>query len=217
MDNTTNELAKIRVNYNKYFMKKSTVDKDPIQQFDIWMKEALATNMREPNAMTLSTATKDGKPSARTVLLKDFDRNGFVFFTNYESKKSNQLMENPYAALTFFWNQLERQVKIEGVVERTSDTESDEYFNSRPIGSRIGANISPQSKEIPNREFLEDQYNNFRKTHKDEEISRPGNWGGYRVKPYRIEFWQGRPNRLHDRIQFSLTEDGDWEIKRLAP
>ncbi len=189
---------------------------DPIRQFRVWMDDAISSGIPEPNAMTLATATTDGKPSARVVLLKEVNENGFVFFTNYDSRKGRELTENPCAALVFDWHETERQVRVEGRVEKISAAESDAYFHSRPSDSRLGAWASPQSREIASREELdklqqqtEDQFNG-------KEIPRPPHWGGFLVRPARIEFWQGRPNRLHDRIVYQLDQQG-WEIIRLAP
>ena len=166
--------------------------------------------------MNLATATPDGKPSSRMILLKQIKPQGFVFFTNYDSKKAYQITLNKYCALTFVWNELERQVRIEGIVEKTSDAESDSYFEVRPAKSKLGAWASPQSRAIPDRKYLEGLINEYESKFKDKNIVRPQNWGGYIVKPYLIEFWQGRSNRLHDRIQYVL-EDGVWEVERLAP
>ena len=211
------DISDIRVSYQNFTMKKTALAEDPIHQFQVWMEEALKTDLREPNAFTLSTADAQGRPAARVMLLKDVDHNGFVFFTNYDSKKGRHLAENPYAAISFFWSPLERQVRIEGVTEKLDDKSSDEYFNSRPVGSRIGAHASPQSSVIPDREFLDTRVEEFSKKFPGENIPRPSNWGGFVLKPYLIEFWQGRPNRLHDRILYTLTEDGSWKIERLAP
>ncbi len=173
--------------------------------------------MEEPNAMTLATASADGFPSARIVLLKDFNEKGFVFFTNYSSFKGKQLEENPKACLVFFWKELERQVRITGLIEKISDSENDEYFYSRPKESQLGALASPQSQVIENREWLEDNYKKLLDEAVDKDVKRPAHWGGYRVKPVIIEFLQGRPGRLHDRLQYTLQENGEWKIERLAP
>lgn len=194
----------------------SSVAADAIEQFTIWWNEAVNSNIHEVNAMTLATATKEGIPSARTVLLKDYDECGFVFFTNYNSSKGNELELNPYAALVFFWKELERQVRIQGSVEKTSSEESDAYFSSRPIGSRIGAWASPQSMVIENRKILEEKFELYT-TEFNGEIPRPPHWGGYRVMPAVIEFWQGRSSRLHDRIRYTKQSTGAWKIERLAP
>jgi pyridoxamine 5'-phosphate oxidase len=209
--------ADLRREYASHSLLESEVSTDPIQQFDRWWKEAVESEIVEPNAMTLATASTDGMPSARILLLKGFDRSGFVFFTNYRSYKSMQLQENPKACMVFFWKELERQVRITGLVEKISDEENDTYFNSRPVGSRIGAHASPQSQVIENREWLDENYNHLAATLNTADIKRPMHWGGYRVKPVIIEFWQGRPSRLHDRLQYSLEDSGLWKIERLAP
>ena len=187
---------------------------DPVRQFALWYEQALAQEPFDVSAMTLATVDKNYHVSARMVLLKEFSADGFVFFTNYDSYKGRQLAENPKACLVFFWKELERQVRITGLVEKTSELESDEYFYSRPQESRIGAAVSPQSQVVPGREWLQKE---FEKRSKDESIPRPAHWGGYLVRPIMIEFWQGRPGRLHDRIQYSLKDDGSWAIERLAP
>lgn len=192
------------------------VNQDPIQQFAQWWDEALQSEILEVNAMTLSTITAAGRPSARIVLLKGFDQKGFVFFTNYESNKGIQLQRHPYASLVFFWKELERQVRIEGTCSRTSDQESDEYFQSRPLGSRLGAWASPQSRTIPNRDVLQHNMEELTAQYTQDAIPRPPHWGGFRVQPDRIEFWQGRSNRLHDRILYEKNETS-WRISRLAP
>ena len=210
------EIAEIRKDYKLRSLSKTNVHADPIKQFGIWWIEALNSAIDEVNAMTLATASADGIPSARIVLLKGYDEKGFVFYTNYNSFKSKQMEENPRACLVFFWKELERQVRITGIIERVSKEESDIYFSSRPTGSQIGAWTSPQSEAIPNRDWLENREKEFIEKFKAEPLVRPQHWGGYRVKPVSIEFWQGRPNRLHDRIQYSLSE-GAWGIERLAP
>jgi pyridoxamine 5'-phosphate oxidase len=194
-----------------------TVDPDPIQLFRRWFDEAIASGSRLPDAMTLATATKDGKPSARMVLLKQVDDQGFVFYTNYNSRKSRELDENPYAALVCYWVGLDRQVRIEGGVERVSAAESDGYFKTRPRESQLGALASPQSEVIESREFLEKRFQDFEGMYRDRSVSRPAHWGGYRLRPQRIEFWQNREGRLHDRILYGRQADGSWIIKRLAP
>ena len=209
-------IADIRKQYSQKPFLEKDLARDPITQFESWWNEAVSSAIDEVNAMTLATSSADGFPSARVVLLKGFDEAGFVFFTNYESFKAQQLAENPKACLVFFWKELERQVRITGLVEKISEAESDAYFNSRPLLSRIGANASPQSKVIPGREWLEEAFEHLQ-THQAENIARPGHWGGYRIKPVIIEFWQGRPNRLHDRLQYTLEENGSWKIERLAP
>lgn len=210
-------IADMRKEYAQQSLSEKDVEADPILQFKKWWDHALASKLNEPNAMILATASKEAVPSARIVLLKDFNENGFVFFTNYDSYKGQQLSENPKACLVFFWEELERQVRITGLVFKLSSTESDEYFNSRPEGSRIGAWASPQSQVIENRNWLDERFKKLSSEMKDGTIQRPPHWGGYLVKPVIVEFWQGRVSRLHDRIQYSLQEDGKWKIERLAP
>ena len=209
-------VADLRKEYSSETLLEKDVDANPINQFQKWWDQALASDILEPNAMTLATSSVDGLPSARVVLIKDFDERGFVFYTNYESFKAMQLEENPKACLVFHWKELERQVRISGVVEKVRDEESEAYYRSRPIGSRIGAWTSPQSKVIPNREWLEAEFNKKKQEFTDGDVPRPPHWGGYIVKPVIIEFWQGRFSRLHDRIQYTL-ENGGWKIERLAP
>lgn len=208
-------LSDVRANDEKRTLLEADVAHDPFEQFRSWFDEAV--NIPDANAMTLATASRDGKVSARIVLLKSFDEHGFCFFTNYESNKGRTLAENPHAALVFFWQSLERQVRIEGTVSTMSDAESDEYFQSRPIGSQLGALASPQSKPIPNREFLEVRFKEIEKQHGSSIIPRPAHWGGYRLAAHTIEFWQGRQSRLHDRILYSRVDDGSWKRERLAP
>jgi pyridoxamine 5'-phosphate oxidase len=207
-----------RKEYEQDSLDESSVDRDPFRQFATWYDAAVAAGVPEPEAMTLSTATPDGRPSARIVLLRGFDARGFCFFTNYESRKGRELESNPHAALTVHWAALERQVRIEGRVERTTAAESDAYFTSRPSASRIGAWSSPQSAVIADRPALEQLFERFRVEHPDDTaIPRPDHWGGYRLVPERIEFWQGRPSRLHDRLRFSREAADTWLIERLAP
>lgn len=210
-------IADIRKEYKLQTLDEADVHINPIQQFHKWWNEALISEIVEVNAMTLATATASGKPSARIVLLKGYDESGFVFFTNYHSHKGVELEENPIASLVFFWKELERQVRIEGGVEKTTSNESDLYFHSRPIESRIGAWASPQSKVIASREVIEENVSELQKSFAGKDIDRPPHWGGYIVKPALIEFWQGRPGRLHDRIQYTSQADGSWKIERLAP
>jgi pyridoxamine 5'-phosphate oxidase len=193
------------------------VDRDPIKQFQAWFDDAIAAKLPLPEAMNLATATPEGRPSSRVVLLKQVDENGFVFFTNYHSAKAQQLESNPYAALVFYWPQLDRQVRIEGKVERTSVAESAEYFQTRPRESQIGAWASPQSNVIAGRDVLEERVKELEEYYRDREIECPGHWGGYRLRPDRIEFWKNRVGRLHDRILYERAADGAWAIKRLAP
>lgn len=209
--------ASLRKDYKQKSLSEADIASDPIAQFDVWWQEALASEIDEVNAMTLATTDTEGMPDARIVLLKGFDPAGFVFYTNYESSKGRQLELNPKACLVFFWKELERQVRIYGMVERTSALESDAYFNSRPRGSRIGAWVSPQSSIISNRSWLEKQEDKWQEAFKDGEVPRPAHWGGFRVKPFKVEFWQGRPNRLHDRLKYALEANGQWKIERLAP
>lgn len=209
-------ISDIRRDYQLQNLNESDVKKDPVEQFQIWLKDAIDANASEPTAMTLATSTPDGRPSARIVLLKKVNEKGFVFFTNYNSKKGSQININPFAALVFFWSVLERQVRVEGTIEKVSAEESDEYFLSRPEGSRLGAWASPQSQKIPDRNYLESMVLKYQGQFGDKVTSRPEYWGGYRLKPFLVEFWQGRANRLHDRIQYSQINDV-WKIERLAP
>jgi len=211
-----NEIAAIRKEYMLEQLDENHVLPDPIQQFEAWWREVIKSDIEEPNAMTLATADSSGKPSARIVLLKGINEDGFMFFTNYESAKGIQLIQNPLAALVFFWKELERQVRIEGTVQKVSQQESDDYFNSRPEGSKLGAWVSPQSKVIPSREILEQNIAVMEEKFSGRQIERPGFWGGFVVKPSQIEFWQGRPSRLHDRIVYT-KEGSDWRVERLAP
>ena len=210
-------IADLRKEYATQNLLETNVAIDPVTQFSIWWQQALDSNIDEPNAMTLATASCDGLPSARIVLLKGFNDNGFVFFTNYKSYKAIQLEENPKACLVFFWKELERQVRIVGLVKKVTAEESDNYYNSRPKYSRIGALASPQSQVVESRQWIDEQFLKLLDKYKDEEPLRPDYWGGYILKPIIIEFWQGRPSRLHDRIQYTLEENGAWKIDRLAP
>jgi pyridoxamine 5'-phosphate oxidase len=210
-------IADIRKDYKLKSLLEKDVNPNAILQFGTWWQEALNSDIDEVNAMTLATASADGVPAARIVLLKGYDERGFVFFTNYESFKGMQLAENPRACLVFFWKELERQVRVTGLVEKVSTEESDLYFNSRPEGSRIGAWASPQSQVIANREWLEERENKFRTEFGSQPLKRPAHWGGYRIKPISVEFWQGRPSRLHDRLLYTLQSDNTWTIERLAP
>ena len=193
------------------------VARDPIVQFQQWFDDAMEAGLPLAEAMTLATCTNEGKPSARMVLLKQVDERGFVFFTNYKSGKARDIEGNAFAALVFYWPQLERQVRIEGRVERTSAAESDEYFKTRPRESQIGALASPQSQAIENRQVLEQRFRELSERYRDRPVDRPDYWGGYRLEPARIEFWKGRPGRLHDRILYERPPNGSWTLTRLAP
>ena len=210
-------IADIRRDYSHKSLSEKDVNANAILQFETWWNEALNSKIDEPNAMTLATASIYGLPSVRIVLLKEFSETGFIFFTNYESYKAQQLAENPKACLVFFWKELERQVRITGLIQKINGQQSDAYFNSRPESSRIGAWASPQSRVIESRYWLDEKFNELVKQMEGTEIKRPPHWGGYLVKPVVIEFWQGRPSRLHDRIQYTLDESGSWKIERLAP
>jgi pyridoxamine 5'-phosphate oxidase len=217
-------LADLRKDYAQAALDIGDVCPNPRAQFERWFQEAIASEVLEPNAMTLCTIDPDGRPSGRIVLIKGIDDQGVTFFTNYESRKGQALAANPYASLVFFWPELERQVRIDGKVAKVSPDESDEYFHSRPLGSKLGAWASPQSEVIPNREWLELRQKNLQEKFPAEqsvEPPRPSQWGGYRLTPSEFEFWQGRPSRLHDRIRYRLQQglahSGQWAIERLAP
>lgn len=213
---SSDDLARVRKEYSRHSLDELDVDLNPLAQFHLWFQEAMKAELPEPNAMVLATATLEGKPSARVVLLKGFDDRGLVFFTNYEGRKSVELAENPQAALLFFWVELERQVRIEGTVERISKHESEEYFRTRPLESRLSAWASRQSSVIPSRSFLEQKMSDLKSHFGNQEIPLPPFWGGFRLQPQAFEFWQGRENRLHDRVLYSLQE-GVWRIERLSP
>ena len=210
-------LAELRKNYSLGSLDIADADRDPFRQFDTWFQQAVDAKLPEPNTMTLATVNSRGRPSARIVLIKGVDERGFVFFTNYESRKGRELAGNPYASLLFYWIELERQVRVEGRIVQTSTAESDAYFASRPLGSRIGAWASNQSQVIESRSQLETREREISLQYGDQ-VPRPPHWGGYRLVPEAIEFWQGRPSRLHDRLLYTRAgENGDWQISRLSP
>ncbi len=210
------DIAQIRREYLGKPLSKKDVDKDPFIQFNQWFDEAFNANVDDPTAMTLATSTSDGMVSARIVLLKGVEEEAFIFYTNYSSLKGKQIKENPFGSLVFFWPELIRQVRIQGKIEKTSKEQSEAYFDTRPEASKISANISGQSAEIPNRKHLEERSEELRKQYQGKKIPKPEKWGGYQLKPEKIEFWQGRESRLHDRIEYRL-ENEKWKIRRLAP
>ena len=212
----TQSPANLRQNYTREQLNETEVDPNPLKQFQRWFEQAIAAELPEPNAMTLATATSNGIPSARIVLLKGLDERGFAFYTNYESRKGQELAANPQAALVFLWTLLERQVRVEGRVEKVAAAETDAYFQSRPLASRLGAWASNQSRVIPDRDVLEQRFAELKATYANETVPRPPHWGGYRVLPHQIEFWQGRTSRLHDRLRYRL-DHGNWLLERLAP
>ncbi len=209
-------IADLRLDYSQHSLSEHDVDPDPIRQFASWFHEAVKAELPEPNAMGLATVNAAGQPSLRIVLLKDFDERGFTFYTNYQSRKGEELLQNPHAALTFHWMALERQVRIEGTVERVAEADSDAYFQVRPVKSRLGAIASAQSRPIASREALEQQFADAEQQYGDTP-PRPPHWGGYRLKPNWIEFWQGRRSRLHDRVVYTLSDEGNWQRERLQP
>ncbi len=211
------DLQRLRKEYTRAGLAEADADPDPVEQFRKWFDEALAANLHEPNAMTLATATPDGRPSARVVLLKGYDERGFVFYTSYEGRKSRELEENPRCTLVFYWSELERQIRIEGHAGRVSEEESDAYYGSRPRGSRLSAWASAQSRPVEDRGALEKRLWELEAEYEGREIPRPPFWGGYRVEPEAIEFWQGRENRLHDRLLYRRLSDGGWRLQRLQP
>ena len=214
---TNQKIEQLRKDYAASTLEIEKINRNPVSQFEQWFEEALAAEVPEPNAMVLSTATPEGVPSARVVLLKGIMEGGFVFYTNYLSRKGQELKANPHASLTFLWHELQRQVRIEGVAELLSDEASTAYFQSRPKGSQIGAWASPQSEVIDSRDILEDNVERLQLEYREEEVlPRPGHWGGYKINPSRIEFWQGRSSRLHDRLVFERQGD-EWALSRLAP
>lgn len=210
------ESNNFRKEYEKEKMFESDLSGNPFKQFDNWFAEVADKGIQEPNVMVLSTVSDTCRPSSRIVLLKELSDKGFSFFTNYQSKKGKHINKNPFGSLLFPWHTIERQIRIEGVIEKISEAESDAYYNSRPAGSRIGAWASPQSTEIPSRKYLEDLESKFKQKFQHGNIPRPSNWGGYRLIPDLFEFWQGRDHRLHDRIEYKLIEKS-WIIRRLAP
>jgi pyridoxamine 5'-phosphate oxidase len=210
-------IADLRKDYTLENLNEEEIDKNPFIQFKVWFNQSVAAQLPEPNAMTLATCTPDGKPSARMVLLKDIDERGFVLFTNYKSQKGQEISVNPHAALVFWWAELERQVRIVGTVEKISSAQSDSYFEVRPPFSRLGAWASNQSEVISSRDVLEAQLIEFQRQYENQEVPRPPHWGGFRVIPQEIEFWQGRSSRLHDRLRYTLVDNGSWKIERLSP
>ena len=210
-------LAQLRREYTLAGLREVDLAPDPIVQFQRWFEDALAAGIVEPNAMVLATADKEGRPSSRIVLLKQVDARGFVFFTNYASRKGRELSENPHASLTFPWHALERQVCITGAASKVPRDESEAYFKLRPRGARLGANVSRQSEVVESREFLEKRLAELEQQHPGEDVPMPPTWGGYVLAPYEIEFWQGRPNRLHDRLRYIRQQDSTWRLERLSP
>lgn len=212
------KVADLRKDYRLNTLEKDNLQKNWLAQFDWWFKEALAADLQEPNAMILATANKQGRPSARTVLLKAYDERGLIFYSNYDSRKGREIKENPFAALVFNWLQLQRQIRVNGSIVKLTKEESEQYFKSRPKGSQIGAWASPQSSVIPDRQLLEAKVVELNEKYKDEDsLPIPDNWGGYLVQPESIEFWQGRTSRLHDRLIYKKNKEGNWDIQRLAP
>ena len=211
------DLRKLREEYTRAGLHESEAHSNPVEQFRKWFDEALAANLHEPNAMVLATATSGGRPSARVVLLKGYDERGFVFYTNYEGRKGRELDENPHCSLVFYWGELERQVRIAGRASRLSEVDSDAYYASRPRGSQLGAWVSEQSRPIESRNVLEERMRELEEEYEGRGIPRPPFWGGYRVEPEAIEFWQGRENRLHDRLLYRRLDSGGWEMERLQP
>ncbi|MDP2336589.1 MAG: pyridoxamine 5'-phosphate oxidase [Bacteroidota bacterium] len=209
-------LRDIRTNYQKFELTEKTVDKNPFQQLNLWLKEAVSGKTPDPTAMILSTIDQDGNPESRVVLLKELTSEGLIFFTNYQSKKGQQISANQHVSVVFFWAETERQVRIKGIAEKISDADSEAYFLSRPLESQLGAWASPQSQIIEDRRVLDENYSRYQEYFRNNEIKKPPHWGGYLIRPEYFEFWQGRSNRLHDRIEFCLSQD-QWIINRLAP
>lgn len=213
----SSSLAALRQEYALGSLNETDVDPDPLRQFQRWLDEALKAELPEPNALTLATADRTGRPFARVVLLKDCDADGFVFYTNYRSDKGQQLAENPHAALVFLWLELERQVRVEGTVSKVSAAESEAYFRTRPRESRLGALASRQSQVVADRQTLDDRYQQLAARYPDDNIPMPNQWGGYRLKPEMLEFWQGRHGRMHDRLRYRRQREGGWRLERLEP
>lgn len=210
-------IANIRKDYTRGGLRRKDLNENPLEQFKKWLEEAISSQVDEPTAVLVGTVSPEGRPSTRCVLLKELRNGQFVFYTNYEGRKGQHLVNNPYISLTFLWHQLERQVHVEGIAQKVSPEESDAYFKTRPYKSRIGARISPQSRPIPNRGVIVKAFMQESLRYLGRDVERPLNWGGYAVTPYRIEFWQGRESRLHDRFLYTLQEDNTWKIERLAP
>lgn len=213
---TSEQIASIRIDYTLKEFNESDLNSNPFEQFKTWMHEAISAEVNEPNAMTLATNNFSGKPAARIVLLKGINDDGFMFYTNYNSDKGKQMQSNPFAALVFFWPELQRQIRLEGHIKKVSEEESDSYFYSRPIESQIGAHASPQSEPIAGRHIIEDKLEELKNLFSEQPIIRPIHWGGYILIPDMFEFWQGRASRLHDRFKF-FVEDAVWKSQRLAP
>jgi pyridoxamine 5'-phosphate oxidase len=211
------DIGQLRKEYSLHSLTETGVAALPLDQFTQWWNQAIQSDIEEVNAMALSTINKEGRPESRIVLLKGYSEKGFVFFTNYESNKGDQLQQHAHCSLLFFWKELERQVRINGRAEKISTQESDAYFNSRPEGSKIGAWASPQSQVVESQEWLHENFERIKARYNNNTISRPPHWGGFAVRPDSMEFWQGRPSRMHDRIRYSLQQDGGWKIERLAP
>jgi len=211
------DIGQLRKEYSLHSLTETGVAALPLDQFTQWWNQAIQSDIEEVNAMALSTINKEGRPESRIVLLKGYSEKGFVFFTNYESNKGDQLQQHAHCSLLLFWKELERQVRINGRAEKISTQESDAYFNSRPEGSKIGAWASPQSQVVESQEWLHENFERIKARYNNNTISRPPHWGGFAVRPDSMEFWQGRPSRMHDRIRYSLQQDGGWKIERLAP